>query len=120
MERTNHETRVMLREMNIPSRTPGQWRSRIRLMSEWKVVSGIVIEGYGVASGPSQDYPYGALDRQRPIFKARGFDLDGYFNGSLNIDIRPATFKMLKPEYTFPLVEWTDPHPPETFSFSRC
>ena len=27
---------------------------------------------------------------------------------------------MLKPEFTFPLVEWTDLHPPETFSFSRC
>ncbi len=27
---------------------------------------------------------------------------------------------MLKAEYTFPLVEWTDLHPPETFSFSRC
>jgi hypothetical protein len=27
---------------------------------------------------------------------------------------------MTKPEFTFPLVEWTDLHPPETFSFSRC
>jgi hypothetical protein len=27
---------------------------------------------------------------------------------------------MLKPEFTFPLVEWTDLHPPETFSFLRC
>ncbi len=27
---------------------------------------------------------------------------------------------MVKPEFTFPLVEWTDLHPPETFSFSRC
>src|SRR5512143_4366432 len=111
MERTNHETRVMLREMNIPSRTPGQWRSRIRLMSEWKVVSGIVIEGYRVASGPSRDYPYGALDRQRPIFKSRGLDLSGCFNGTLNIDIRPYTFRMVRPQFTFRRVEWTDLHP---------
>jgi hypothetical protein len=27
---------------------------------------------------------------------------------------------MVKPEYTFPLVAWTDLHPPETFSFSPC
>jgi hypothetical protein len=27
---------------------------------------------------------------------------------------------MLKPEYTFHDVEWTDLHPPEHFSFSRC
>ncbi len=51
-------------------------------------------------------------------FKPRG--LDGYFNGTLNIDIRPYTFKLFKPEYTFLNVEWTDLHPPEHFSFSRC
>jgi len=88
--------------------------------SNWTLVPGVLARGYRVASGPSRDYPYGALDRQRPLFKACGLDLDGYFNGTLNIDIRPAMFKMLKPEYTFPLVEWTDLHPPETFSFSRC
>lgn len=73
-----------------------------------------------MASGPSRDYPYGALERQRPHFKARGLDLDGYFNGSLNIDISPARFMMVKPQFTFALVEWTDLHPPETFSFSHC
>jgi hypothetical protein len=86
----------------------------------WTLLTGTLARGYRVASGPSQDYPYGALDRQRPLFKAHGLDLDGYFNGTLNIDIRPATFSMQKPEFTFPLVEWTDLHPPETFSFSRC
>ena len=88
--------------------------------SNWTLVPGVLAQGYRVASGPSRDYPYGALDRQRPLFKACGLDLDGYFNGTLNIDIRPATFRMLNPEFTFPLVEWTDLHPPETFSFSRC
>ena len=84
------------------------------------LVRGIIVEGYRVASAPSKDYPYGALDRQRPIFKARGLDLNNYFNGTLNIDISPHTFKMLKPEFTFHNVEWTDLHPPEHFSFSRC
>ena len=80
----------------------------------------MLVEGYRVASGPSKDYPYGALDRQRPIFKERGLDLSGYFNGTLNIDIRPYEFKMRNPEFTFRNVEWTDLHPPEHFSFSHC
>jgi len=86
----------------------------------WTRIHGTLVQGYRVASAPSADYPYGALDRQRPIFKARGLDLDAYFNGTLNIDIRPHTFQMLKPQFTFQHVEWTDLHPPEHFSFSRC
>ena len=86
----------------------------------WILVRGIVAEGYRVASGPSKDYPYGTLDRQHPLFKTRGLDLSGYFNGTLNIDISPFTFTMVKPEYTFLHVEWTDLHPPEHFSFSHC
>jgi hypothetical protein len=93
---------------------------KINPMIEWLTVNGILVQGYRVASGPSTDYPYGALDRQRPIFKVRGLDLDGYFNGTLNIDIHPYTFTMQKPQYTFLYVEWTDLHPPEHFSFSRC
>ena len=89
-------------------------------MTEWISVHGVIAQGYRVASGPSADYPYGALDHQRPIFASHGFDLSAYFNGTLNVDIRPQRFKMLKPEYTFHNVEWTDLHPPEHFSFSRC
>jgi hypothetical protein len=91
-----------------------------RFMTEWIVVNGILVQGYRVASGPSADYPYGALDRQRPIFKTRGLDLNGYFNGTLNIDIHPHMFTMKRPQYTFRDVEWTDLHPPEHFSFSHC
>jgi hypothetical protein len=87
---------------------------------QWVLIHGILVQGYRVASGPSKDYPYGALDKQRPIFKSRGLDLNGYFNGTLNIDIHPHTFELVKPEFTFQRVEWTDLHPPEHFSFSRC
>ncbi|MBK9006204.1 MAG: hypothetical protein IPM31_04340 [Anaerolineae bacterium] len=83
-------------------------------------VRGRIVEGYRVASGPSADYPYGALSRQRPLFAARGLDLSNYFNGTLNIDISPHTFKLVRPEFTFYNVKWTDLHPPEHFSFSRC
>ncbi|HLO30319.1 MAG TPA: hypothetical protein VK249_14340 [Anaerolineales bacterium] len=89
-------------------------------MTQWTRLNGILVQGYRVASGPSADYPYGALDRQRPIFKLRGLDLDSYFNGTLNIDIQPYVFAVKKPEYTFRSVEWTDLHPPEHFSFSHC
>ena len=87
---------------------------------QWTRVHGQIVEGYRVASGPSADYPYGALDRQRPIFAARGLDLSRYFNGTLNIDIRPHKFQLIKPEFTFHSIQWTDLHPPEHFSFSRC
>jgi hypothetical protein len=89
-------------------------------MTQWISVRGTIVQGYRVASGPSKDYPYGALDRQRPIFKSRGLDLDNYFNGTLNVDIHPYAFELVKPEFTFTHVEWTDLHPAEHFSFSRC
>lgn len=89
-------------------------------MTGWITLPGVLVQGYRVASGPSQDYPYGALDRQRPLFAARGLDLSAYFNGTLNIDISPRAFRMVKPEYTFRHIAWTDLHPPEDFSFSRC
>lgn len=78
------------------------------------------MRGHQVASRPSKDYPYSSLEKQKPYFKALGLDLSEFFNGTLNISIAPQTFEMVAPEFTFPLVEWTDLHPPETFSFSRC
>lgn len=87
---------------------------------QWTRIHGRLTEGYRVASGPSAEYPFGALDRQRPLFASRGLDLSNYFNGTLNIDISPHKFKLIKPEFTFHNVEWTDLHPPEHFSFSRC
>jgi len=83
-------------------------------------VRGVVIEGHGVASGQSQDYPYSSLERQKPFFKAGGLDLDLFFQGTLNISISPLRFEMLKPSYTFRQVAWTTLHPPEDFSFSPC
>lgn len=78
------------------------------------------MRGHQVASRPSKDYPYSSLEKQKPYFKALGLDLQEYFNGTLNISIAPLEFDMAHPEFTFELVEWTDLHPPETFSFSRC
>ncbi|MCQ3936616.1 MAG: hypothetical protein DPW18_06170 [Chloroflexi bacterium] len=85
-----------------------------------RTLRGILVRGHQVASRPSKDYPYSTLEKQKPFFKRLGLDLYEYFNGTLNISIAPFTFEMSAPEVTFELVEWTDLHPPETFSFSRC
>lgn len=86
----------------------------------WTRVQGVVIQGYRVASAPSKDYPYGTIEKQKPVFKALGLNLDDYFNGTLNISIQPFTFQWINPKFTFHNVAWTDLHPPERFSFSRC
>jgi len=88
--------------------------------ASWVHLTGILMQGHQVASRPSTAYPYSSLEKQKPYFKELGLDLSLYFNGTLNISVAPLEFEMTKPEFTFPLVEWTDLHPPETFSFSRC
>ena len=90
------------------------------MTTSWKHLTGILVQGHQVASRPSTAYPYSSLEKQKPYFKELGLDLSPYFNGTLNISIAPLEFEMTKPEFTFPLVEWTDLHPPETISFSRC
>jgi hypothetical protein len=84
------------------------------------VVSGVIMQGYRVASGPSKDYPYGTLEKQIPIFKQLGLDLEHFYYGTLNVSIAPHVFEMVSPAITFRQVIWTDLHPPEDFSFSRC
>jgi CTP-dependent riboflavin kinase len=90
------------------------------MTASWHRLTGILVQGHQVASRPSAAYPYSSLEKQKPHFKDRGLDLSTYFNGTLNISIEPREFEMSKPELTFPMIEWTDLHPPETFSFSCC
>ncbi len=89
---------------------------------QWQQVEGIVESGHKVASGTASDSPYssGTIAMQTPFFKTLGLDLAQYFPGTLNISIAPKTFQLNQPEFTFRQVEWTDRHPPEDFSFSRC
>jgi hypothetical protein len=88
----------------------------------WQAIDGIVERGHQVASGTAADSPYpgGTIAMQIPFFKGLGLDLSPYGQGTLNISIRPNTFQINHPEFTFRQVEWTDRHPPEDFSFSRC
>ena len=88
----------------------------------WTRVEGEILRGHGVASGTGEDsrYPVGTLAMQRPIFAKLGLDLSGFHDGTLNVDIAPMSFALVKPAHTFRQVEWTHLHPPEDFSFSRC
>ena len=85
-------------------------------------VRGIVEQGHRVASGLAEDSPYpaGTIETQIPFFRERGLDLGAFYPGTLNISIRPFTFVMGRPEFTFRQVAWTPLNPPEDFSFSRC
>lgn len=88
----------------------------------WQSLVGTVVQGYRVASGLSDTtpYPQGTLAMQLPHFLARGFDLQPYFLGTLNVAIAPLQFRLVEPEVTLEQVAWTDLHGPESFSFARC
>ena len=90
--------------------------------SDWTLTHGVLVAGHKIASGQALDgpYPAGSLAMQKPFFRSLGLNLDGFYEGTLNISIAPLIFTMVHPRYTFPQVAWTTLHPPETFSFSRC
>ena len=84
-------------------------------------ISGILVKGYGIASGCAEKSPYpaGSIALQAPHFLKRGLDIRHCFQGTLNISIAPHRFTMIKPEWTFERVTWYNGYI-ETFSFSRC
>lgn len=88
---------------------------------QWTSLNARLAQGYRVASGPSDAYPeYGSIEKQKPYFKALGLDLDHCFNGTLNVSIEPDEFSIIKPEFRFTNVKWTNLTNAEDFSFSRC
>ena len=88
----------------------------------WIYIQGKLQSGYGVASGQAiqSPYPQGTITLQTPHFQALGLNLNPYYPGTLNISIAPAQFRLLQPQWTFPLVPWYPQSCPETFSFSPC
>lgn len=88
----------------------------------WTYIQGRLQTGYGVASGwaTHSPYPAGTIALQTPHFQQLGLDLTPYYPGTLNISIAPAQFRLLQPQWTFPLVHWFPASCPETFSFSPC
>jgi hypothetical protein len=94
----------------------------VTMKNRWITIDGILQQGHQIASGNARDSPYpkGSIEMQIPFFQQLGLDLTPFFPATLNISIAPQTFTIRQPEYTFPNVKWTDKHPPEHFSFSRC
>ena len=84
-------------------------------------ISTKLVAGHGVASGRSttSPYPEGTIAMQRPLFAELGLDLFGCWPGTLNLSVAPLELQLRDPDVTFPLLRWTELHPPETFSFWR-
>lgn len=84
--------------------------------------NGEIQRGYGVASGNTKDsrFPKGTLAMQAPYFQRAGFDLSGFFRGTLNVLFRDHQFQLGKPSYYFPYVKWSSDFPAENFSFYSC
>jgi hypothetical protein len=84
--------------------------------------TGVIAQGHRVASGLSTETPYpkGTIAMQLPHFLELGLDLRAYYPGTLNVYFDQRVCQVLKPNYTFELVEWADGFAAETFSFVRC
>lgn len=91
-------------------------------MENCNQIKGIVKQGYGVASGKSQDprFPKGTIEMQKPFFRERGIDLDRYFSGTINISIAPHNYEIKKAKYTCRNIKWASGVPAEDFSFFDC
>jgi hypothetical protein len=82
-------------------------------------IKGIVVAGHGVASGKGNDprYPDGTLALQKPYFAKSGLNLDEFYQGTINVNIAPATFVIKKGKYFFKHIAWSDHIAPENFYF---
>jgi hypothetical protein len=88
----------------------------------YKSITGKIIQGHQVASGNAKDprFPNGTLALQAPIFAAKGFTIDTYHPGTINVSIAPLSYEVLKPIRTFRNVKWHPDTPREDFSFFDC
>ena len=80
-----------------------------------------LMAGHGVTFGKSttSSYQKGTIAMQWPLFAQRGLDLSSCWPGTLNLSVAPLELQLRDPDITFPLLRWSDLHPPETFSFWR-
>ena len=95
-------------------------RDFLKSGSRLRILEGIVVRGHQVASRASEHYPSGTIGMQIPFFAERGLDLRRFHPATINISVEPLQIKIVGEDYLFRDVEWTDRHPPEDFSFSRC
>ncbi len=83
---------------------------------------GLLVAGYGVASGhaPDSPYPAGTVALQRPFFLRLGLDLADCHPGTLNLAFAGGEWRLSQPAFQVEQLAWTALHPPETFSFWPC
>ena len=89
--------------------------------------NGVVISGYGVASGRSGDlrFPGGTIGMQEPIFRARGVSLATLLGaepllGTINVDVQPRKPDVIVPEIKLLDVNWSSMTPAENFWLFRA
>ena len=80
-------------------------------------ISAVVQQGHGVASGKAKDprYPKGTIKAQYEHFLEKGLDLSQYYLGTINLDIAPYSYKIVKPKYFLEHINWSEHIPPENF-----
>ena len=78
-----------------------------------------IVPGYQIASGKAEDpkFPNGTIKMQAPHFASRGLNIQSYFPGTINVDIAPFKYKVLKPKHHFTGIKWTERFPEEDFYF---
>ena len=87
--------------------------------SGWQTIIGTLVPGYQVASGGNGNprFPGGTLRMQTPHFAALGLDLAAFHGGTLNVQIAPRRYRVIRPRLTFRAVRWHPVEPAEDFSF---
>ena len=73
--------------------------------------------GHRVASGKAKDprFPKGTISMQKPHFEKCGFIMDKFFLGTINLDISPFGYELVKPAFHVIKVRWSPVMPPENF-----
>ena len=87
--------------------------------TNWPSVAARIVPGHRVASGLNANprFPGGTLLMQAPVFRALGFDLAVYHQGTMNVSIAPLRYRVVKAPTTFRQVKWHPTEPAEDFSF---
>lgn len=87
-----------------------------------------LIQGYQIASGQSKNdlrFHEGTIKPQVPYFKKMGLDFDEYFEnnfvyGTLNLSVKDHIIEIIRPEYFFQNIKWSDIMPLENFYLSKA
>lgn len=86
-------------------------------------IEGNVVEGTQAASGRKHLSAYGGtIALQKPFFDRAGVDCSSMHNGTINVDIRPSSFHVLRPCLELRDIQWHPEKPgiSETFWFIDC